>query len=985
MSVPAVCFLDAPTNGTSNDGGKGYRISATDSARQSVLYRPARVSGAAALACVLLFFLVSGACGLLYEVVWTRKLVLLFGTTAYAVSTVLAVYFAGMGIGSFLGGRVADRTDRPLMLYGICQLAIGVYGLLFLLLLRAGESMLVTLISALSISRGVGIGLRGVLSFILLILPVSLMGATLPLLSRVVVSEQKVLGLRIGSLYTVNTFGAVLGCFLAGFILLPRFGFSGTTLIGAAASLAVGLGAVALAGPSGRTTLGRRQAQVEKAQLVSAAAGTRYSGRVTGLVTVALAVSGFCALALEVLWFRTLTIVFLGTTYAFTTMLTTFLCGLALGSMYASAVVDRRRHLVSLFGTVEALIGVACILMLTVYTWLPPILDFFKKHYNYEWANLIAIKFILAFAVLFVPTFLFGMTFPIAVKIVAGGRQELGRKVGRLYGANTFGGVAGSLVAGFVLIGTLGTHRSIELVAAIIFGLGILLILVCPTRRLIGRGVLAVAATLLLALSLQTRPADMARTLNMSFLPEDENMILYREGVEGTVVISEPTRRAPGSDRTLWINASPACASIHKGVKLYRMEGILPMLFDRHPKTVLYICYGTGVTAGTLSQFDVIERIDAVEISPDVVDNSDFFAVDNLDVANDSRLNVTVDDGRNFLLTTKNRYDIITFSPMPLALSGVSTFYTREYYQLCLDHLAPGGIVSQWIPLHSLNPDIVRSLVRTFYESFPECCMWFINADVFMIGSDQPLLVDYSLLERRIAPQGVQQELARVELGDMEELLTGFFMSKDKVDAYSRGASIMTDDRPWAEFVAPKEVYASTVDASLTELMQFYEDPTAILEFRGMTEASVQEATERLDRRYRAHIKDLEGAIVYYGTAAGLGDPAALFKEALVIDPNDLTAQFYIKEIALAQAEYHLGAGRVARAVNVLTEAIQYAPRQVELYATLGEIYHRQLEQYEKALACYESYVKLGGRSERVADLSKAIRASLNKNATPVE
>jgi len=957
-------------------------LNATTSGTGGISGRDGRVPDVAMLACVLAFFLVSGACALLYEVVWTRKLVLLFGTTAYAVSTVLAVYFAGMGIGSFLGGRLADRTHRPLLWYAIFELAIGMYALLFLVLLRAGESLLVTLISALSLSRGVGIVLRGAFSFILLILPVSLMGATLPLLSRAVVSEQRVLGLRIGSLYTVNTFGAVFGCFLAGFVLLPRFGFSGTTLIGATASLAVGFGATALARRFGGRTPKRRGAAVDEAERASAAAGTPYSARIAGLVTVAFAVSGFCALALEVLWFRTLTIVFLGTTYAFTTMLTTFLCGIAFGSMYASTMVDRRRHLVSLFGTVEALIGVACILMLTVYTWLPPILDFFKTHHNYHWTGLIATKFALAFAVLFVPTFLFGMTFPIVVKIVAGGRPELGWKVGRLYGANTFGGVAGSLVAGFVLIGALGTHRGIELVASVSFGLGIVLILVCPTRRLVGRGVLAVAVTLLLALSLQTRPADMARTLNMSFLPAHESMILYREGVEGTVVISEPVGHASGSDRTLWINASPACASVHKGVKLYRMEGILPMLFDRRPKTVLYICYGTGVTAGTLSQFDIIERIDAVEISPDVVENSHFFAVDNLDVANDPRLNVTVDDGRNFLLTTKNRYDIITFSPMPLALSGVSTFYTREYYQLCLDHLEPGGIVSQWIPLHSLNPDIVRSLVRTFYESFPECCMWFINADVFMIGSDQPLIVDYSLLKQRIAPQTVQQELARVELGDIEELMVCFFMSKDKVDAYSRGASIMTDDRPWAEFAAPKEVYASTVDVSLGEMMGFYENPSAILRFHGMTDASVQEATDRLDRRYRAHVKDLEGEIAYYGAGAAMGDPTTRFKEALAIDPNDLTAPFYIREIALAQSGYYLRAGRVARAVDVLTDAIRYAPNQPDLYAELGGIYHRQLEQYDRALEYYEAYLEAGGRSERIAKLRETIRTSLKESSS---
>jgi len=288
--------------------------------------------------------------------------------------------------------------------------------------------------------------------------------------------------------------------------------------------------------------------------------------------------------------------------------------------------------------------------------------------------------------------------------------------------------------------------------------------------------------------------------------------------------------------------------------------------------------------------------------------------------------------------------------------------------------------VSQWIPLHSLNPDIVRSLVRTFYESFPECCMWFINADVFMIGSDQPLQVDYSLLEQRIASRTVQQELARVELGDIEELLVCFFMSKGKVDAYSRGASIMTDDRPWAEFAAPKEVYTSTVDVSLGEMMPFYENPTAILTFRDMTDASIRRARERLDRRYRAHIQDLRGEIAYYGAGPAMGDPTALFKGALVIDQNDLTAPFYIKEIALAQAGYCLGAGRVAAAVDVLTDAIRQAPHQADLYAQLGGIYHRQLEQYDKALEYYEGYLKAGGRSKRIANLCKSIRASLNEN-----
>ena len=962
-------------------------MSATDGRFPRVTRDAGRVSDLAVFVCVLLFFLVSGACALLYEVVWTRKLVLLFGTTAYAVSTVLAVYFAGMGLGSLLGGRLADWTRRPLVLYGVFELAIGGYAALFLFLLRGGESVLVGLISALSVSRGAGIGLRGALSLLLLILPVSLMGATLPLLSRAVVSEQKTLGLRIGSLYTVNTLGAVCGCFLAGFVLLPRFGFSGATLIGVGASLAVGCSAVVLALIGAGKTPGHGAAPLHDPEPASDAVGVQYSNRVAGLVMVALGVSGFCALALEVLWFRTLTIVFLGTTYAFTTMLTTFLCGLAAGSMYASSKVDRRRHLVSMLGMVEVLIAAACIFMLTVYTWLPPILDFLRRQYDYDWTRLAAIKFALGFAVLFVPTFLFGMTFPIAVKIVAAGRAGSGRtglggRVGRLYGANTFGGVAGSLVAGFILIPLLGTHRGIELVAAIVFGLGILLILVCPTRRIGGKGVLAVMAALVLALSLQTKPADMARTLNRSFLPADEGMLFYREGIEGTVVISEPIGNRSGSDRTLWINASPATATIDKGVKMSRLEGLLPILFDRHPANALLMCYGTGVTAGMLAQFD-LDRVDAVEISRDVAESSHYFGADNFNVAEDPKLNMIVDDGRNFLLTTRNRYDVITFEPMPLALAGVSAFYTREYYQLCRDHLAPGGIVSQWIPLHSLNPGIVRSLVRTFYEAFPECTMWFINSDIFMIGSDQPLAIDYARLARRIAPQPIGDALAQAGLGGIEELLVCFFMGKGNVEAYSHGASIMTDDRPWAEFEAPKEVYTNTVDASLRQMMPFYENPSVILRFPGMTGEQVRGTTARIDRRHRAHALDLEGEIAYYGGASGFGDPDAAFKEALAIDPDDLTAPFYIKEIAVAQAGYWLSAGRVAKAITILSEAIRYAPNEAALYAELAGIYHRQLEQNDKALEYCEAYLKAGGRSARIAELADTLRAAQKEASAP--
>lgn len=918
----------------------------------------------AVLMCVLVFFFVSGASALLYEVVWSRKLALLFGTTTYAVSTVLSVYFAGLGIGSYFGGILADRTNRPLLLYALFEIAIGLYALVFLFLLQEGESVLIGIIQAWSVSREAGLVLRGTLAALLLIVPVSLMGATLPLLARAVVYKQRVLGLRIGSLYSVNTFGAVGGCFVTGFVLLPKFGYSTAMLIGGAANLSVGFAAAALVLVMRRMRTNRGPNGAAELSSVSDASEEVYSKATANLLFAAFAVSGFCALAFEVLWFRTLTIVFLGTTYAFTTMLTTFLCGIGLGSLYASRSVDRRRHLVSYFGLLEALIGVSGVLTLTLYAWLPSVLRFFETRYHHEWSSLVPIKFVLAFAVLFIPTFLFGMTFPVALKIVVRGRESFGSRVGLLYGSNTFGGVFGSLVAGFVLLPLLGTHRGIELIATLSFGLGIMLILACRTRWLPWKAGMAVSVTLLLALCVQIRPLDMARTLNASYLPREDRMIHYQEAVEGTVVISEARGGRLGSDRTLWINGSPASSSIDKGVKMYRLEGILPMLFDRDPKTALLMCYGTGVTAGILAQFG-LDRIDGVDISKAVLESSYLFAADNFDVINASNVNMVVDDGRNFLLTTREQYDVITFSPMPLALAGVSTFYTREYYELCLKHLNPGGIVSQWIPLHSLNPEIVRSLVRTFYESFPESSMWFTNSDIFMLGSDRPLVVDYALLKQRIAIPTIRDALQQADLGDIEEILVCFFMSKENVGAYSSGASLMTDDYPWAEFAAPKEIYANTVEQSLREMMPYYETPMRIIRFAGLSAQEADEAAARIVRRHKSHTASLEAVIAYYSNMAPALDPLASFREALAIDPSDLTAPFYIKEIAVQRAQYYLDMGRIARAIGILSDAIELAPKQAVLYEMLGDIYRQQLEQEDKAAEYFEVYDRLGGAGRR--------------------
>lgn len=944
---------------------------------------------------VSLLFFVSGACGLLYQVVWTRKLVLLLGASSYAVSTVLSIFFLGLGLGSLLGGRLADRGGRPLTLYAVFEIVIGLWAMAFILLIDRSEGLVVYVLRAGAFSPGIAVVLRALLSSVFLLVPVCLMGATLPLLSRFVTTDPRCAsttgacgqaGGRVGSLYSVNTFGAVAGCALTGFWLLPRFGYNTSTFVGMSANVFIGLLALVAdrcGGSAGRRSTRavspfiRRLLRGTPLVLVGVAAvyayayeilwpqlvlllvvgataafvsvalsgreglravpagGTSSSRSVSVLVLSAFAVSGFCGLAYEVLWTRLLATIFLGTTYAFTTMLATLLFGIAVGSAVASAWADRSRHPVSVLGAIQMAAGASGLAMLRWFPRLPDWLQRVQQETGANWADLSQARFVLSFLVIFVPTFLSGMTFPIVVRSLSASGDRVGRRVGLLYSLNTFGGLLGAIVGGYLVIPHVGVHRGIVLLSVVLFAAGLLLVVSCPTRGGLKKAALAVAGCILAAAAWSTAPGDVSRALTEAYVPSDQRVIDFREGIEGTVAVSEPSNDAGGADRVLWINAVQATASIEKGVRMNRLQGVLPLLFDRDPRTVLFMCFGSGITAGTLGLYD-FERIDAVEISSDVLRMARHFAVDNFDVVDNPRLKFIIDDGRNFLLTTPNRYDVITFEPMPLALSGVSSFYTEEYYRLCLGRLAGGGLVSQWVPLHSLDIDVVRSLCRTFTSVFPHYCAWYINADLFLIGSDRPLAIDYAALQKRLAVPGIQDALKDAGFDDLAEVVACFFMGPGHLAEFSRGGRLMTDSRPWAEFVAPKLMYRRTVEQSIEELQPFFESPEAYVLFDGIGEAEREAALSAIRKRFASRAKVLEGLKSYYGGILP-ERPEEEFRAALALDPADCTARYYVKETILARAHSLIRQGEIQEAVGLLEGELKNFPGATDVRRLLEE------------------------------------------------
>ncbi|MCX5769981.1 MAG: fused MFS/spermidine synthase [Candidatus Hydrogenedentes bacterium] len=930
------------------------------------------------LGAILAFFFVSGASGLLYQVVWTRKLVLLFGTTSFAVSTVLSIFFVGLGAGSLLGGRLADnpRGRSPLFFYGLFEVLIGAWALLFIFGIDGTEAAVVGLLRGVAASRGASIALRGLLSGGFLLAPVVLMGATLPLLAKFVTagsaSSQNRRGRLIGALYSVNTFGAVAGCAVTGFFILPELGYTRTTLAGAAGNGAIGLLAMLMSLRRRAAATAEQSPQAELGQ-----PGGDVPDLAAFVVIGVFALSGFCALALEVLWTRLLAIIFLGTTYAFTTMLTTLLCGIALGSGFSAAVAVKRRHPVSVLGLIEIVFGLSCILMLPMFADLPRRLEEMRLNSGYDWAGMTRATFLLSFMVIFVPTFLSGMTFPVVVKTLAGRQVRLGRDVGLLYSANTFGGVVGAIAGGYLIIPLLGVHAGVITLGLILVAAGLVLVGVCPTRGRWDKIAIGCTTAAMMGVALWRAPADVSLALNDAYIPKNHQVVYYREGVEGTIAVSEP-KEAPGRDRILWINAVQATAAIEKGVKMNRFEGVLPLLFDRDPTEVLFMCFGSGITAGTLGLYP-FDRIDAVEIARDVYGAAPLFAADNFNVIANPRVNKIVDDGRNFLLTTANRYDVITFEPMPLALAGVSTFYTREYYKLCLGHLKPGGLVSQWIPLHSLNADVVRSLMATFIDVFPEYNAWFVNADLFMVGSNQPLQIDYARANKRLADPTISAALEQVGFIDLAEVFSSYFMGKKNIEEFAKGAPIMTDDRPWAEFIAPKLVYERTVDQSLAVLTPLLESQSTILRLDSLPEAEAAAFVNGVDRRYAARKNTLKGLALYYGGGFGSA-PEADFKAALDVDPNDQSARYYLKEITTARVTTYLGWDEQEKAIKALAEAIKYIPEDPDFHLQLANILYDRNEM-DKARLAYLSYRAMGGNDQTALDRLSQLSVAETGNA----
>lgn len=731
------------------------------------------------LVLLLVLFFFSGACGLIYQVLWLRLLALVFGVTVYAASTVLAAFMTGLALGSALAGRILTRVERPLFTFGAAEVLIGVSALATPMALDAASGLYQRLHQLNPESLALLTVARLVTGFVVLLVPTMLMGLTLPVLSASALVRGSSFGARVSALYAVNTAGAVTGAVLTGFYLIGAIGIDRSFQIAAALNVAVGLLALALSRRVEGTEAHGTEV-VPSAPPPARPVPAPATGPSATVIGVVVAISGFVALALEIVWFRMLVQYLAATTYAFTTMLAMVLAGIAIGGAIAARLLKQPRDWAAWLAMLQAATAIVALASAIFLGW----------SYAAGWRTSSEIQG--SAAAILPVTILMGISFPIALHLVASasvgdGPSAVARRVGRLYSLNVLGAIGGALVSGFVVLPLLGTRRALVAMAALYGASALLLVASHPRqRRLLVR--LAVAGALFAALA--PRVPDPFVAAYERRYGRDMREFWRHEGAQTAVSVHASQFR-----RSLYLDGLHQANDGPEMVRLHRIIGHLPMVLHADPKQALVIGLGGGATAGAVSQHRGTE-VQVVELSESVRRAAPFFAHVNYDVINQPNVRMRVDDGRNFLLLSGERFDVITADIIQPIHAGAGNLYSREYFTLVKHALAPGGLAMQWI---GHRPPTQYSLImRTFLDAFPHVTLWLDGN--LMVGSLEPLRLDPATLAARRADPVTAAALDEVGLRSFADLTSWYTGGADEMRRFVGTGRLLTDDQPLLEY-----------------------------------------------------------------------------------------------------------------------------------------------------------------------------------------
>ncbi len=838
---------------------------------------------------MLVLFFFSGATALVYEVVWQRMLILVFGNTTYASTTVVASFLGGMAAGSFVFGRFADRHKSPLSLYAYLEVGIAAFAVLSPLILSVMPAVYVGLYRSLPAEFPLFGAVRVCLSFLVLLIPSFLMGGTLPVISRFFIKRIDRLGWGIGALYGLNTLGGVVGAFSAAFLLLTWIGVNETIYLASAFNALIAGVALVLgrfhqpehAADEMATSQAVEEDSVAAAQSAEGQARVRY---VPYTLLAVYGVSGFCALAYEILWTRVLVFFLDSSTYAFATMLTTFLIGLGLGSLIFGRLLDWVKRPLLLLAVVQLLIGISAMLSVWEIGRLWVVLGFLEPKIGGSWVKLMGVRYAGAFYLMAVPTILLGVVFPLAGKIYAENLKNLGRRIGTIWAVNAVGWIAGAFVAGLALIPLVGITKSIMIVGTANISLGVVVAylngLLEPRFRWVPVAMVAVLAGAVVATSV-------VESSKLQPIQPGEELIYYNEDATASAAVVQKF-----DVKTLMVNGREEVPTTYNALRTFHMLGHLPLMLHRDPTEVLVVSFGAGVASGAVAEHD-LRRIDIVEIHGEALEASNLFLQENQSVLDDPRVKVIVDDGRNYMLRTTKQYDVIT-SDATHPLGGDSwVLYTREFYQLCKSRLKPNGLMAQWLPIHMLAPEDYKSIVRTFQSVYPNTSLWYTNDYTLMLGASEEFTIDFALLTERFEDERVLDDLKQFHLDSPLAFLSTFVMGKDSLAKFTEGVEINSDNHP---FVQPPRRRSEFVPApeNLLLLEESIESVFPLLSNMGDQAETVR---EDLGDYLEAQRHVIRGN--FFKSVGARTREAREYQMALNVKPSDGNARELLKSVTM--------------------------------------------------------------------------------------
>lgn len=918
---------------------------------------------------LLALFFLSGASSLIYQVVWTRELDLVFGVTAFAVATVLSAFMAGLSLGSLYFGKAVDRCKNPLVLFSLLETGIGVFAVFFPFLLSALVSIYTFIYQKLHVHFYLFSLIRFVLCFGILLIPSALMGGTLPVLSKFFLRRRNELGRDIASLYSVNNLGAAIGCLAAGFILIREIGVAESRYVAVLLNFVVA-GIVLLLQKISRDY--KREEQVKQAA-AHEEASSLYPRYIVYLVFGVFGFEGFIALVYEVVWIRMLSsLVLSNSVYSYTITTVTFITGLTIGGYIISRLIDRIRNPLGLLALIEVAIGLSALLLLHVFKGLPFLFRDTSAVQKAIWGKSIGAEFIFAFLAMIIPATFMGSVFPLVSRICATDMRKIGERIGMIGFFDSIGSVLGPFAAGFIFIYFVGMQRSVIFMAFLNLVVGALLIIFHPAMK---KKLLVLGMSICLyGLAFVFIPQNASYWRGSAI--KSNKLLFYKEDANAVVTVTQK-ESIEGSDKFLEINGIDVAGTDYMLRTTQKAQAHLPLLLyeaanARKAQKILQVGLGSGGTSWS-AMLHKPEELVCVELIPSVFKPArEQFREVNHGVFDDPAFKVVIEDGRNYMLASDTAYDVILTESIHPMFAGNANLYSKEYFELAANKLTENGILSIWVPLWALSLDDFRMIINTFYSVLPHTTVWytsnFDSKQVHLIGSKKKLCIDFALWLKRMEDVRIQQDLREVRLDNPYKLLDALVMTEDDVGKYVAGAKLNTENRPHLEFSAPKSWYKDGHDIrrqNLESIVGFKKNAFIILD----PETAGRGVEEKLSQYDRSSKYIFKGLLDYlkHDFEQSLHE----FRQAASINPEDVSIEalagipkVVLENLYTLLGERDLKNGNYARAILAYTGLLDLNPKNPKAYNDRGLAFIGQGD-FDNAIADLSILIELVPDNER--------------------